>query len=148
MVWSKRHRPLPLWTTSLRHGQRSTDNEPTERRIWWPRSTWGRRTHSITNIQPLRRKMGIRLCFLTPWPEIQAPGKRSSAPGSEKPDTGPWSTIWAIDIAGAGDHWSLDYASVPQVATVVSTIPIFVGLANLWLNKQPFTGAKILTCSP
>lgn len=31
-------------------------------------------------------------------------------------------------------HWSLDFATVPQVATMVTTIPIFVGLANLWLN--------------
>lgn len=42
-------------------------------------------------------------------------------------------------------HWSLDYASVPQVATMVTTIPIFVGLVNLWINKQPFTGAKIIS---
>ena len=42
-------------------------------------------------------------------------------------------------------HWSLDFASVPQVATVVTTIPIFVGLVNLWINKQPFTGPKIVS---
>ena len=42
-------------------------------------------------------------------------------------------------------HWSLDFATVPQVATVVTTIPILVGLVNLWLNKQPFTAAKIIT---
>ncbi len=42
-------------------------------------------------------------------------------------------------------HWSLDFASVPQVATVVTTIPILVGLVNLWINKQPFTGAKIIS---
>lgn len=42
-------------------------------------------------------------------------------------------------------HWSLDFATVPQVATLVTTIPMFVGLINLWLNKQPFTGAKIVT---
>ena len=42
-------------------------------------------------------------------------------------------------------HWSLDYATVPQVATVVTTIPICVGLVNLWLNKQPFTGAKLIS---
>jgi drug/metabolite transporter (DMT)-like permease len=42
-------------------------------------------------------------------------------------------------------HWSLDFATVPQVATMVTTVPIFVGLANLWLNKQPFTGAKIIS---
>jgi drug/metabolite transporter (DMT)-like permease len=42
-------------------------------------------------------------------------------------------------------HWSLDYATVPQVATMVVTIPIGVGLANLWLNKQPFSPAKIIS---
>ena len=42
-------------------------------------------------------------------------------------------------------HWSLDFATVPQVATMVTTIPIFVGLVNLWLNKQPFNGAKIIS---
>lgn len=42
-------------------------------------------------------------------------------------------------------HWSLDFATVPQVATIVTTIPIFVGLVNLWVNKQPFTTAKIIT---
>jgi drug/metabolite transporter, DME family len=42
-------------------------------------------------------------------------------------------------------HWSLDFATVPQVATMVTTIPIFVGLVNLWLNKQPFSRAKIVT---
>jgi len=46
-------------------------------------------------------------------------------------------------------HWSLDFATVPQVATMVTTIPIFVGLVNLWLNKQPFSGTKIIsgTCA-
>ena len=28
---------------------------------------------------------------------------------------------------------------------MVTTVPIFVGLTNLWLNKQPFTGAKIIS---
>ena len=42
-------------------------------------------------------------------------------------------------------HWSLDFATVPQVATLVTTIPIFVGLANLWINKQPLSGAKVIS---
>ena len=28
---------------------------------------------------------------------------------------------------------------------MVTTIPIFVGLTNLWINKQPFTGPKIVS---
>lgn len=42
-------------------------------------------------------------------------------------------------------HWSLDFATVPQVATMVTTIPIMVGIVNLWLNKQSFTKAKIIS---
>jgi drug/metabolite transporter (DMT)-like permease len=42
-------------------------------------------------------------------------------------------------------HWSLDFATVPQVATMVTTIPITVGLANLWINRQPFSAPKIIS---
>lgn len=42
-------------------------------------------------------------------------------------------------------HWSLDYATVPQVATMVTTIPIFVGLVNMFLNKQVFSRIKLVT---
>jgi drug/metabolite transporter (DMT)-like permease len=42
-------------------------------------------------------------------------------------------------------HWSLDYATVPQVATVVTTAPIFVGLINLYANKVPIGMAKIVS---
>ncbi len=42
-------------------------------------------------------------------------------------------------------HWALDFATVPQVATVVTTIPIFVGLANMRINRQPFTAAKLVS---
>lgn len=41
-------------------------------------------------------------------------------------------------------HWSLDFATVPQVATVVTTIPIFVALANLAVNREPISRAKLL----
>lgn len=40
-------------------------------------------------------------------------------------------------------HWSLDFASVPQVATLVTTIPIFVAISNLLINKAPITRGKI-----
>jgi len=42
-------------------------------------------------------------------------------------------------------HWSLDFATVPQVATMVTIMPIFVGLVNLRLNKQPISAPKIVT---
>jgi drug/metabolite transporter (DMT)-like permease len=50
-----------------------------------------------------------------------------------------------ISLTYLAFHWSLDYASVIQVATCVTTIPIWVGLTNLWVNKQPFTSVKIIT---
>ncbi len=42
-------------------------------------------------------------------------------------------------------HWALDFATVVQVATLVTTIPIFVGLANLIINKAPITAPKLVT---
>ncbi len=56
-----------------------------------------------------------------------------------------WLSILGVALGYLLFHWSLDFATVPQVATMVTTIPIFVGLINLWLNKQPFTGAKIIS---
>ena len=41
-------------------------------------------------------------------------------------------------------HWSLDFATVPQVATIVTTIPIFVALANLWANRQPIAASNVI----
>ena len=56
-----------------------------------------------------------------------------------------WLSILGISLGYLFFHWSLDFATVPQVATMVTTIPIFVGLANLWLNKQPFSWPKIIS---
>ena len=42
-------------------------------------------------------------------------------------------------------HWSLDFATVPQIATIVTTSPIWIGLINMKLNNQPFTTSKIVT---
>ena len=56
-----------------------------------------------------------------------------------------WLAAMGVTIGYLLFHWSLDFATVPQVATMVTTIPIFVGLANLWLNKQPFSGAKMIS---
>jgi drug/metabolite transporter (DMT)-like permease len=42
-------------------------------------------------------------------------------------------------------HWSLDFASVPQVATIVTIAPIFVGLINFLVNRAPFGLAKVLS---
>ena len=40
-------------------------------------------------------------------------------------------SLFGVSLAYLFFHWSLDFASVIQVATLVTTIPIFVGLINL-----------------
>lgn len=42
-------------------------------------------------------------------------------------------------------HWALDFASVIQVATMVTTIPIFVGIANLLINGERISSVKLIT---
>ncbi len=42
-------------------------------------------------------------------------------------------------------HWSLDFASVPQVATIVTAAPMFVGITNYLVNRQPFGQAKVVS---
>ena len=56
-----------------------------------------------------------------------------------------WLSLLGVSLGYLFFHWSLDFATVPQVATMVTTIPIFVGLTNLWINKQPFGGAKVIS---
>jgi len=56
-----------------------------------------------------------------------------------------WLSVMGVSLGYLLFHWSLDFATVPQVATMVTTIPIFVGLINLWVNKQPFSGAKLIS---
>lgn len=52
-----------------------------------------------------------------------------------------------IGVSGAylAFHWALDYASVIQVATVVTTMPIFVGLINRAVNGELISPVKIVT---
>jgi len=54
-------------------------------------------------------------------------------------------SVFGVAAAYLFFHWSLDYATVPQVATVVTTAPIFVGLINLVANKIPLGIAKIIS---
>jgi len=54
-------------------------------------------------------------------------------------------SVFGVSIAYLFFHWSLDYATVPQVATVVTTAPIFVGLINMVANKVPIGTAKIVS---
>jgi len=54
-------------------------------------------------------------------------------------------SLIAISIGYLLFHWALDFATVPQVATMVTAAPIYVALVNLWLNKEPITTAKWVT---
>jgi drug/metabolite transporter (DMT)-like permease len=56
-----------------------------------------------------------------------------------------WYSLIGVSGAYLAFHVALDYASVVQVATLVTTIPIFVGIANLLVNRLPFTADKIAT---
>jgi drug/metabolite transporter (DMT)-like permease len=56
-----------------------------------------------------------------------------------------WLSVSGVSVGYLLFHWSLDFATVPQVATIITTVPIFVGLVNLGLNKQPFSGIKIVS---
>lgn len=54
-------------------------------------------------------------------------------------------SLLGVSLAYLFFHWSLDFASVTQVATLVTTIPIFVGLINLVVNRTPISTVKIIT---
>jgi drug/metabolite transporter (DMT)-like permease len=54
-------------------------------------------------------------------------------------------SLIGISLAYLAFHWALDYATIVQVGTVVTTIPIFVGLINLAANGQRLGMAKILS---
>ncbi|MEL6287165.1 MAG: DMT family transporter [Pseudomonadota bacterium] len=61
-----------------------------------------------------------------------------------------WRALVPLSIVGVSGaylffHWSLDYASVVQVGTMVTTIPIFVGLANLLVNRIAISTAKLVS---
>ena len=40
-------------------------------------------------------------------------------------------------------HWSLDFASVDQVPTIVTTMPILVVVVDRIINKSPVSAPKI-----
>jgi drug/metabolite transporter (DMT)-like permease len=61
-----------------------------------------------------------------------------------------WAAILSVSIFGMtfGQllfHWSLAYASVAQVATVVTTMPILVVLVDRVINRAPVTLPKLVS---
>ena len=51
-------------------------------------------------------------------------------------------SLLGFGVAYLAFHWALDFATVPQVATTVTTMPIFIGLVNLWRNGERISGIK------
>ena len=54
-------------------------------------------------------------------------------------------SLFGVTLAYLSFHISLDYASIVQVGTIVTTIPLLVGLANFVINKTPIPLPRILT---
>lgn len=54
-------------------------------------------------------------------------------------------SLVGVSITYLAFHWALDFASIIQVATVVTTMPIFVGLTNLIVNGQRPGAVKVVT---
>ncbi|KPP88135.1 MAG: putative permease, DMT superfamily [Rhodobacteraceae bacterium HLUCCO07] len=56
-----------------------------------------------------------------------------------------WLSLMGVTVTYLFFHWALDYATVIQVATVTTTIPIFVGLANWVINGVHPGAVKMVT---
>lgn len=54
-------------------------------------------------------------------------------------------SLVGVSLSYLAFHWALDSATIVQVGTMVTTVPIFVGLTNLIVNRMPVGGAKVLT---
>lgn len=90
-------------------------------------------------------RYGIGALGLLVWSLLRADSRDLWTPLKEE-----WRTLLPLSFVGVSItylafHWALDFASVIQVATLVTTIPIFVGLSNLVINRVPLSTVKILT---
>lgn len=54
-------------------------------------------------------------------------------------------SFFGVTLTYLAFHWALDYATVIQVATVTTTIPIFVALADWMVNGRRPSTVKIVT---
>ena len=53
--------------------------------------------------------------------------------------------LFGVSVTYLAFHWALDYATVIQVATVTTTIPIFVAFADRVVNGVPVSRVKLAT---
>ncbi len=56
-----------------------------------------------------------------------------------------WLSLFGVSLPYLTFHWALDFASIVQVGTLVTTMPIFVGLTNLIMNRAPISTPKMIT---
>jgi drug/metabolite transporter (DMT)-like permease len=56
-------------------------------------------------------------------------------------------SLGGVSVPYLAFHWALDFASIVQVGTLVTTMPIFVGLTNLMVNRMPIGIPKLLSGS-
>ncbi|WP_417518249.1 DMT family transporter [Minwuia sp.] len=54
-------------------------------------------------------------------------------------------SVFGISLPMLMFHWALDFATVIQVATLTTTIPIWVAVINAAVNRQPLGPGKIFT---
>ncbi|MGH1419128.1 MAG: DMT family transporter [Hyphomicrobiaceae bacterium] len=54
-------------------------------------------------------------------------------------------SVYGVAGAYLAFHWALDFASPVQIAILVTTIPIWVGLANWKINGQALSWLKVVT---
>lgn len=54
-------------------------------------------------------------------------------------------SVFGLGFAQLVFHWSLDYASIIQVATIVTTMPILVVIVDRIINKSRITAPKIVS---
>ena len=55
--------------------------------------------------------------------------------------------VFGMSMAQLVFHWSLDFASVVQVATIVTTMPILVVVVDRIINKSPVSAPKLPAAS-
>lgn len=58
-----------------------------------------------------------------------------------------WLSAMGVTVTYLFFHWALDYATVIQVATLTTTIPIWVGIANWAINGVRPGHAKLVTAA-
>jgi drug/metabolite transporter (DMT)-like permease len=54
-------------------------------------------------------------------------------------------SVLGFSVAYLLFHWALDFATVPQVAITVTTMPIFLALVNQWRTGERITAVKWIT---